>query len=332
MSPNALKKPKLQAVTAYAFSGQNALITAVPEIEKQVETQFLNGVAEQIKQTCPEIERRSHLSAEEFKIEYRDKNRPVIIESFISDWNCYKNWSMDYLAKKCGDVKVSLGYSSEDRRVVTIKEYADLLKQGVNGKPLYLGSWDCVHDCPDLAKDFGDLSISNYDYRPQLYGEKEEIKYRVVWIGQKGAVTEMHREAMATDVLHIQVTGEKHWTIFEPEAYVKIDDSGNVDLQSFAKKPNAKIWHCTLKPGDFIFLPCGWYHRVALLKDSISLSFQSLDQKNMGKHMHVLMQEMLPVILNGEYIRKTYPDRYEYMIPRWTRLAKAMGIDLTRFR
>lgn len=51
-----------------------------------------------------DIDRRhaSSLSTEAFVREYEGQNKPVIVNSLVSDWPALQKWSPAYLSRACG--------------------------------------------------------------------------------------------------------------------------------------------------------------------------------------------------------------------------------------
>ena len=54
------------------------------------------------------IERRKDLSLEEFKNHYVKKGIPVVLEGAANDWDCVKNWSLQYFKDLHGKDEIVL--------------------------------------------------------------------------------------------------------------------------------------------------------------------------------------------------------------------------------
>ncbi|MBC7696050.1 MAG: hypothetical protein H7141_11460 [Burkholderiales bacterium] len=54
------------------------------------------------------IERRKNLSVKEFRDTYLKRGTPVVLEGAAKEWDCVKNWSLDYFDKLHGDDEIIL--------------------------------------------------------------------------------------------------------------------------------------------------------------------------------------------------------------------------------
>ena len=57
-------------------------------------------------------------------------------------------------------------------------------------------------------------------------------------------------------------------------------DADAPDLARYPAFAQVKVLETTLEPGDTLFLPLGWWHQVAGLEVSVSLSFSNLGADN----------------------------------------------------
>lgn len=300
----------------------------------KIESSFKNGLLGEAMKKSPQIERRSKLSPDEFAQEFRKKAKPVVIEGLMDDWPALKKWDFDYLAAKCGSAAVVIdSYDSKRAREATFGEFVDMLKS--NGEadqpPLYLQEWLYMKDCPFLAEDLPELPIAQYDFRRNLYGEKISTNHQL-WIGQKGATTRAHQDSYFIDVMHAQIVGEKHWCVMSPDANLGYDESGELDFAALVADPATRIMHCVLKPGDVVYLPAQWWHRIELLTDSIGLGRKCLDEVNLQRHTHTRFAELLSLALNHEYVKEAYPELYKVVVLRNQAWATLLNIDLTKLR
>lgn len=79
-------------------------------LHKKTRRKFYSKLHEILKKTGPgeiiPIDRRSNLSIKEFKKKYVRTGKPVVLEGAAKDWNCIKNWSLDYFKSLHGEDKV----------------------------------------------------------------------------------------------------------------------------------------------------------------------------------------------------------------------------------
>ncbi len=298
-----------------------------------IEASFKTGILGAAMKDSPHIERRSGLSEEEFVHDYRKKLRPVVIEGLMDSWPALKKWDFNYLAAACGDARVVVdSYDSKRARELPFREFVDLL--GANASPLpplYLQEWLYMAECPQLAADLPELPIAQYDFRKDLFGEKISTNHQL-WIGQKGAITRLHQDSYRIDVMHAQIVGEKHWCVMAPAAALGRDGNAQLDFASLAGNPASRIMQCVLKPGDVVYLPAQWFHRIELLSDSIGQGRKCLDVVNLREYTRLRFAELLALALNHDQIKEAYPELYRVVILRNSAWAKLMNIDLNNLR
>ncbi|MBN3003485.1 cupin-like domain-containing protein [Chromobacterium alkanivorans] len=299
-----------------------------------VENAFSNGpVAEALRQ-APSIERRKGLSKEAFDREYRAGQRPVILEGYAADWPAVRNWSFERLAQRCGDTPVVVNsYSSQRSAQASFAEFVAMMmnNEGPDTQPIYLQEWYYKASRPELAADLPEMDIAQYDFRRDLYGEVISTNHQL-WLGQRGGVTRLHQDSYTIDVMHVQLVGEKHWIVMGPEAKLAETADGGADLAALAQDPATQLMQCTLKPGDVLYLPALWFHRIKLLSNSIGLGRKCLDQANLQIHIRQRMAELLALALNPEEVKLTHPELFNVVMMRNRVWAKRMGIDLSKLR
>ncbi|MCG3462480.1 cupin-like domain-containing protein [Xenorhabdus bovienii] len=299
-----------------------------------VENAFQQGPLADAMLAALSIERRSGLTQVQFEQEYRQQQRPVILEGFVNQWPSVKKWSFDYLANRCESTKVTVNsYSSQHAREVTFADFVHMMKEneGLGASPLYLQEWYYQTSCPHLAADMPELDICQYDFRRDLYGEAISTNHQL-WLGQQGGVTRLHQDSYMIDVMHVQIVGEKHWSVMGPNAYVNESVNGQPDFSALCQRPSSQLMQCVLKPGDVLYLPAMWFHRIKLLSDSIGLGRKCLDQSNLRKHIHQRMAELLAMALNAEEVKETHPELFNVLLIRNRAWAKRMGINLSKLR
>jgi len=312
---------------------QNQLKSRDKATIEAIEASFHTGRLQQAVAQAPQIERRGPLTVEEFEREYRRRFEPVVIEGLTDHWPARRTWSFDLLNERCGGARVIVdSYYSKRARATTFGEFVAMMRaNGPDREPIYLQEWLFMADCPFLANDMPELPIAQYDFRRALYGEKISTNHQL-WIGQKGGVTRLHQDSYIVDVMHAQIVGEKHWTVLSPTAELRLDAAGELDFDTLAADPSVRILSCVLRPGDVLYLPALWWHRVELLDDSIGLGRKCLDEANLQTHVRLRIAELLALALNHEEIRETHPELYQVVVQRNRAWAKLLDIDLSNLR
>lgn len=312
--PNVLRRHDLASLTA-------------------IEDAFREGPLADAADAAPSLERRhDHLTPEQFRSEHRALRRPVVLEGFATDWPAVKTWSFDSLAARHGSTRVIIdSYNSKAAREATLDTFVHLLKtnQAAGAAPVYLQEWLFQNSCPELAEDMPELDIAQYDFRRDLYGDEASTHHQL-WLGQKGAITRLHQDSYMVDVMHVQIVGEKRWYVMSPEAELRGD--AERDWQALCESPKTRLMQCVLRPGDVLFLPAMWFHRIVLLSDSIGLGRKALDPMNLRMHMRQRLAELLALSLNADEVRQTHPELFSVVISRNRALAKRLQIDLAKLR
>ncbi|HEV7368044.1 cupin-like domain-containing protein [Arenibaculum sp.] len=300
----------------------------------RLEAGFRAGPLGEAMRRAPRIERRRGLDPDTFEREYRRTAKPVVIEGLMDDWPALRTWNFDYLVSRCGDARVIVdSYSSLKAREVSFRDFVGMLggDGAPDGGPIYLQEWYYQTNCPFLAEDMPELPIAQYDFRRDLYGERISTNHQL-WVGQKGATTRAHQDSYLIDVMHAQIVGEKHWCVMSPEAFLRRGADGEPDFAGLADDPRTRIMQCVLKPGDVIYLPALWWHRIELLSDSVGLGRKCLDVANLQGHLRQRLAELMALALNHDHVKEAHPELYKVVVLRNRAWAKLLDIDLTKLR
>ena len=299
-----------------------------------VEASFSEGPCAQALRAAPTIERRCGLTAERFEFEYRGRQRPVLLEGAAADWPAVRTWSFGHLAARCGTTRVTVdSYNSQRAREVSFAEFVRMLSDSTDSKaaPIYLQEWYYQADCPQLAADLPELEIAQYDFRRDLYGGNISTNHQL-WLSQKGGITRLHQDSYMVDVMHVQIVGAKRWRILGPMADLTTRSDGTPDWGGLIDDPDTQLMQCVMEPGDVLYLPALWFHRIELLTDSIGLGRKCLDQKHLRLHIHQRMAELLALALNADEVKNTHPELFNVVMMRNRTWARRMNVDLSKLR
>lgn len=300
----------------------------------QIETSFSSGLLRSALERSPELERRYGLTPEQFYQDFRKNLRPVVIEGLLEHWPALKRWNLDYLVSKCSNASVVVdSYNSKKAYSTSFDNFIKILQnnEGIGSEPIYLQEWLYRTDCAFLADDMPELDIAQYDFRQKIYGAEIAANHQL-WIGQKGATTRVHQDSYLVDVMHAQISGEKLWCVMSPDAHLDCDDSGIMNFADLIDNPRTRIMHCVLRPGDVIYLPALWWHRIKLLSNSIGLGRKCLDETNVKEHLRLRLGELLALALNHDAVKAAHPELYKVVMLRNQAWAKLLKIDLMKLR
>ncbi len=230
------------------------------------------------------LERRTHLSPEDFRSEFYLKSRPVVFAGAAIDWPCRKSWSFESLAVEHGTKDVLLvdaeGLSGRDTRrgyeYLTLRELIENIRAGGDK---YLRFSPLLQQLPVLEKDI-DLDWFGRYRDPRSFGTTYYM-----FIGGKGTKTLLHNDQPCN--LYVQICGRKKWRLYPPENSAIVDprvsttgyfDSPiDIDNPDLTKHPLFRYldgYEVTLEPGDILYVPPHWWHHVENLSDAIAVAYR----------------------------------------------------------
>jgi len=272
-------------LTAHHSLAQNQMGDVYTQLLRKLESIFaVNCKLQELSPHHTTIERRSHLSKQEFLEQYYAKNKPVILTGMMEDWPAMAAWSPDYFKQHYGEVpvEVQFGRNSDPeyeinanryKKTMTLSDYIDLVVHGGETNDYYLVANNGNLEREELKALLNDIVFPDF-LDPAL------IKDRVfLWIGPAGTVTPLHHDPLNVMMAHIQ--GRKRWRLISPDytplLYNYIGVFSKVDLEhpDYEKYPlfkQVQMIETVLEPGEIIFVPVGWWHQVRGLEISFSLS------------------------------------------------------------
>ncbi|AFH50189.1 Transcription factor jumonji [Ignavibacterium album JCM 16511] len=242
------------------------------------------------------LERIKGISPEDFRREFVAKRKPVILEDATKKWIALEKWTPKFWQQNYGDKVVEI-----DGNKFSLNKVIELaLNSDENNPAPYYRNIRISHEYPELIQDISpesDYCLPNYflhkvftPLRTSLfaYGQYE------LFIGGKGrSFPYLHYDVPGADTFIHQIAGEKELVLFSPEdsryLYPKsgaefnvssIPDIENVSLDKFPLYKNAQKITVTLKAGESIYFPSGWWHTAKMLSFSISIGIDVANQFN----------------------------------------------------
>jgi hypothetical protein len=211
---------------------------------------------------------------------------PVIIENYckgIEDYNNLKNF--EWWKEEFGDqtIPIKLFKNIAYGRGTTIKGRTTLIKLFdmliSNPNRLHFSAYKVpVHDI-----------IGLYDFlpTPKLIPSYCPVLEENIWIGAKGLRSTFHQDGLATDAtglrpnkfhnINFQIAGAKEVVLSPPDqtaflypkshritsaeyAESEIDIFGEISAEKYPDLSKAKFFKATLKQGELLYIPRGWWH------------------------------------------------------------------------
>lgn len=234
-----------------------------------------------------------NISKEDFKKNYLDPKRPLVIKGLTKDWPAREKWTTDYLKSIAGDVEVPLFDNSKadpskpiNSAVTHMKfgEYLDLIKREPTELRIFL--FNLFKKVPGLIDD---VKIP----KDLVGGVMESIP--AMFFGGSNSETFLHYDIDLPNIMHTHFGGRKHIILFDykwkkrlyclPNATYALEDFnvGNPDFEKYPSLNGIEGYEVILEHGDTLFMPIGMWHWMKYLDGSFSLSLRAWDQSIPGK-------------------------------------------------
>ncbi len=222
------------------------------------------------------------LTLAQFRSEYDEKRRPVVIAGGASAWKA-RAWTVDHLKEVLGDRMVQVNHNptkifdlneSTVARMMPFREAADVITSTGKGT-YYLQQVEVRAVFPELLPDIP---------MPEFLDQKAELDALNLWFGAAGCISPLHFDK--SDNFLAQIMGTKRLFLFAPSdgenlypnretstPHVSRVDAFRPDYDAFPRFADAQAFETVLGPGDILFIPTGWWHAVETVETSFSLNF-----------------------------------------------------------
>ena len=232
------------------------------------------------------IERRSGLSHRQFMREHVLPLKPVILTDAAEGWPALKKWTPRYLADRFGSHEVHAQKTAH-----RLGEAIERIVRSTAQSPApYVHNVNISRELPELLADLRPL----YCYRPNWlarwwFPAREPLAFFEFFVGGPGAAfPSLHFDNYYIHAFLTQIHGEKEFICFPPDqsAYVypgvgkryntsQLGDVEHPDLQQFPLFRQARPLRFTLRAGETIFVPAGWWHTTRMHTVSITVSLNT---------------------------------------------------------
>ncbi len=240
------------------------------------------------------IERRDKLGYQEFVSDYLRPHRPVIITNALTHWRANSNWTPKFFKERFGEKIVHID------RDYRLAEYIDLVEASTAERPApYLFHLHVDENFPELLNDFQPLPVH---LSPNWLGQKflpGNVGRRIadhdrpgVFIGGIASSCARLHYDFQYHSFSFQLYGRKRFWLYPPTqtpfmysdpANPCLSQVRNVEQPDLALYPHfarAVAQTCELEPGEFIFIPGGFWHSTRMLSVSISISINTANASN----------------------------------------------------
>ncbi len=288
--------------------------------QQDVEKAFSDGLSEVIRKDFPQIERRANLSVEDFRKDYVDQNKPVILTG-IAD---AQKFNLDYFSNKTGETEVFIDlYDTKKTERSNIAALVDKIGSSTPDKPVYLQEWWFEKDFPEFFDDFKLADHFADDWGKKILG----CTPYTLWIGSKGSITPIHEDTWHFNLYTTQLFGKKEWFLFSKEAFLHTGSDGKPDLERLLADPASQPLSCVLKAGEILFMPYKWWHRTETLEHSASFNAPYLTEEIIQPYTQAVLSLPMMLALKSDELKALNPMRYNVTRQRVEMFAHHIGFN-----
>lgn len=243
----------------------------------------------------PKIERLNNLSNETFYNDYVRKSLPVVIRD-KAKWTTLEKFTPEYFIANYNHLTRTI-----DGKTYTLSEIIDLCKKSTaENKAPYPNIFDVDRDFPDYVNDIPEMFYgkSNRLRSPLLPGFiAKRTNQRQLFFGGKGcSFPTLHIDYLGVHTQLTQVIGEKEFILYSPDQtpYLYPDKDihthspVNIIKPDYEKYPlfkHAKSLKITLKPGETLFIPSGWWHTTYVHNFNLTYAIDHVNAFNWNTFM-----------------------------------------------
>jgi hypothetical protein len=239
------------------------------------------------------------ISPEQFKKEYYNQNKPVVLRNLSKQWPAYTKWTWDYLKQVAGSKSIPIYNNVKSDAYTPINkadgytsfgEYIDMISKGPAEWRIFF--FNIFAHAPQLKEDFT---------WPSDYVKGFLKSMPSMFAGGKGSITHMHFDIDLPNLIHTQFIGRKRVLLFpnkeqhklyrKPFEVLSLADFSNyydsakskVDTIKFPALELARGYDVILEHGDTLFMPSGFWHHMEYLESGFAMSLRAWNKTIIGK-------------------------------------------------
>ncbi|MCD2425984.1 cupin-like domain-containing protein [Niabella pedocola] len=277
------------------------------------------------------LDKFDQLSPEDFKKNYYQHNKPVVIRDLARQWPAFDRWNWDYFIDIVGDKEVGVYNNVKSDSYTPINtadaymkfgEYLEMVKKGPVELRIFL--FNIFQHAPQIVSDFT---------WPDTYMKGFVKKFPMLFVGGQGSVTHMHFDIDLSHILHTQFLGRKRVLLFPFEEQHKLYRKPwevlslanfaqyyeKFDYEKFPAAKNARGYEVILEHGDTLFMPAGYWHHMEYIDAGFAMSLRALQSSVSGKlkgvwnlfgmrNIDTLMKKTAPKWWYDRKVRQLYTD------------------------
>jgi len=245
------------------------------------------------------VDKLAHISPEDFRANYYDAMKPVVLTELSKEWPAYKKWNWDYFRNIVGNVEVGVYNNIKSDAYTPVNKadgymkfgsYIDMIEKGPVELRIFL--FNIFQHAPQLVSDF------NW---PEQYMKGFVKRYPMLFVGGAGSVTHMHFDIDLSHIIHTQFIGRKRVLLFPYQEQHKLYrkpyevmsfanfenyfDPGRskLDTLQFPAVEQASGYEVILEHGHTLFMPAGYWHHMEYIDSGFAMSLRALQSSVGGK-------------------------------------------------
>src|SRR5579871_535416 len=239
------------------------------------------------------------ISSEDFKRNYYNPMKPLVITDLAKKRPAYTKWNWNYFKSVVGDVNVGVYNNVKSDAYTPINtaddymkfgEYIDMIRKGPAEWRIFL--FNIFEHAPEITKDFT---------WPEDLAKGFVKRFPMLFVGGQGSVTHMHFDIDLSHIFHTQFCGRKRVLLFPFEEQHKLyrkpwevlslvnfekyfdDENNQLHVEKFPALELAKGYEVILGHGDTLFMPAGYWHHMEYLDSGFVMSLRALQSTVNGK-------------------------------------------------
>ncbi|MBN8853328.1 MAG: transcriptional regulator [Sphingobacteriales bacterium 50-39] len=245
------------------------------------------------------VDRVDNISPEDFRENYYNPMKPLVIRDLSKDWPATTKWNWDFFKSIVGNVEVGLYNNIKSDAYTPINtaddymkfgNYIDMVRKGPAQWRIFL--FNIFEHAPQITSDFE---------WPEHLMKGFVKRYPMLFVGGKGSVTHMHFDIDLSHIIHTQFGGRKRVLLFPFEEQHKLyrkpfevlsfvnfehyfDAKDNkLEMDRYPALKLAKGFEVILDHGDTLFMPAGYWHHMEYLDSGFAMSLRALQSSLSGK-------------------------------------------------
>jgi hypothetical protein len=202
--------------------------------------------------------------------------KPFLLSQSFLDMPAITRWSQPSYFGQFSSQPIEIEVSPHDspgygeRQEASLGEFLALLEHNTPFR-VYMAQFPLTERIPELKEDLSSQIADKVLRSGEVYSSS-------TWIGRR-SLTPLHHDPRALTNLFIQICGEKEFRLFDPEKVEK--RKLKVGAGTMGNTSSVDVWRedfgeegveGTVRAGDGVVIPRGWWHSVRSRRDTINMS------------------------------------------------------------